>query len=322
MNKRSQKSALDLCFKQTRAPIGLEISHLRYIIMAADLRSFAKAAKFAGIKSSTLSRHITYVEDTLKVTLFSRSTRGVIPTEAGYVFMRSAQRVLDEIEGLHEKTWAVSRGEAGIIGLGFITSITAGNLRSSLFAFQEEHPRIEMRGVEEERGRLLVKLHTGNLDLLILSGSASHSGTSSLDLWSERMLVALPQDHELAARDRVYWSDLNGVTFLAPKTTADDIETMVKTRLSQSGSGSAVVVTDVSRETVLGAVGAGRAISIVSGGSAGMKIDNVVYRPLFDANGPHLLNFSAYWRQDNCNPALQTFLSFLKARYSLVRASE
>jgi DNA-binding transcriptional LysR family regulator len=302
---------------QSYAPHGIDIRHIRYVLLAADLRSFAKAAAFAGIKNATLSRHISYLEQKFGAVLFVRSTRGVVPTEAGQVFLESAKRVLDEIDGLYEKTRAVGRGAAGAIGIGFITSITAGNLRSSLFAFQDEYPHIEMRGVEEERHRLLVKLDTGNLDLLIISGSASHADTVSLGLWSERMFVALPNDHPLAARDKVYWSDLNGETFFAPKTTADDIQTMVKTRLAQPGNDPVVVVTDVSRETVLGAVGGGRAISIVSAGSSGMKIDNVTFRPLFDTNGPHVLNFSAYWRSDNRNPALQTFLSFLRARYSL-----
>lgn len=131
------------------------------------------------------------------------------------------------------------------------------------------------------------------------------------------MFVALPSAHPLASRERIYWSDLHGETFVAPKTTADDIEAMVRTRLAQPGKEPQIIITEVSRETVLGVVGMGRAITLVSAGSLGMTIDGVAIRQLFDGTGPHLLSFSAYWRDDNRNQALSTFLHFLRDRYSL-----
>lgn len=281
------------------------------------MHSFAKAAAFLGLKQSTLSQHITFVERRLGADLFRRSPRGAVPTEAGAVFLQSAQRVFDEMEGLVEKTRAVSKGRAGTVALGFMTSITAGNLRSSIFAFRDEFQDIKIRGVENARHRLLAMLDAGNLDLLVISGFASHPDTRSMGLWNEQMLVALPKTHALAQRDRIFWSDLHGQTFLAPKSTAEEINAMVQLRLPHAGTTSPVEVTDLSRETVLGAVGAGRAITLVSEAATGMTIDNVIYKPLFDGTGPHVVNFSAYWRTDNRNPTLQTFLGFLRARYSL-----
>ena len=131
------------------------------------------------------------------------------------------------------------------------------------------------------------------------------------------MLVALHAEDPLASREQIYWSDLQDAMFLTPRTTADDIQAMIDARISRPGKRPNVRVTDLSREAVLAAVGAGRGVTLVSAGSSGMRIDNVVLRELNDATGPHVLNFSAYWRTDNRNPALQTFLGFLRDRYSL-----
>jgi len=57
-----------------------------------------------------------------------------VPTEADHVFLQSAQRVLDEMEGLYENTRADTLGNAGTLSLGFLTSLWAGNLRSSFIA--------------------------------------------------------------------------------------------------------------------------------------------------------------------------------------------
>jgi DNA-binding transcriptional LysR family regulator len=300
-----------------RASHSIDLKHLRYALLAAEFHSFSKAAERLRIKHSTLRNHIDLIEQQFGAPLFRRSPRGVTPTEVGLVFLSSARRVLDEMDGLYERTLAVSEGCAGFISIGFITSITAGNLRSSLFAFQNEHPDIEIRAAEEDRYRLFARLDTGNLDVLIISGCVAHAGANCMSLWSERMFVALPQDHPLTGRDRVYWSDLHGETLLAPKLTADDIEAMANMRLKQPGLKSPVIVTELSRENVLSAVGSGRVITVISAGSSGMKIDNVVFRPLFDPTGPHVITFSAYWRKDNGNPALNTFLNFVRARYAL-----
>lgn len=296
---------------------GVELKHLRSALLAAELHSFSKAAAFERIKQVTLGRRISYLESRFGSPLFRRSPRGVVPTEAGEVFLDAARRVLDEVEGLYKKTRAVCQGEAGSVAIGFITSVLAGNLRSSLHAFQSQREGIHVKGVEDVRYRLQAKLEAGSLDILILSGAAEQANTNVLGLWSEPMFVALPQGHPLALRERVYWSDLHGVSFIAARTTADDITAMVMTKLAQAGEEPSIVVTDTSREAVLGSVGAGRGMTLVTAGSLGMTVDNVIFRPLYDATGPHLVSFSAYWRDDNHNPALRTFLAFLRDRYSL-----
>jgi hypothetical protein len=70
--------------------------HIRYVLLAADLRSFAKAAAFAEINNATLSRHISYLQQ--KAVLFVRSTRSVVPTGTGGS-IRSRKEVLPPIKG-------------------------------------------------------------------------------------------------------------------------------------------------------------------------------------------------------------------------------
>jgi DNA-binding transcriptional LysR family regulator len=295
---------------------GVDLKHLRYALMAADLHSFAKAASRLGIKQATLSQHISYLERRIGSTLFRRSPRGVVPTEAGTVFLQSARRVIDELEGLYTKTRFVGQGRAGSVSIGFVASITAGNLRSVLLAFEELYPDVRIRGVEEAPQTLFTKLDTGVVDLLVLAGAAPYSGVARLSLWSEPIYVALPSGHPLASHDRLFWSDLRDETFLAARNTADDIRLLVNSRLARVGC-SSLIATEMSRESILSIVAAGRGVTIVSAASTGLKIDGVSYRQLNDGTAPHVQNFSGYWRSDNSNPALKVFLGFLRARYSL-----
>jgi DNA-binding transcriptional LysR family regulator len=184
--------------KRAQLARGIELRHLRYALLAADLRSLAKASSRLGIKHATLRRHIDYLERSFGTALFTRSPRGVMPTEAGHVFIESARRVLDEMEGLYAKTRSVGNGTAGSVGLGFFASITAGNLRSALFAFEDSYPHIRLQGVEEPPGALHTKLDAGVLDILIISGNSAYPGTVRLGLWSEP--ISYGQKTETAER--------------------------------------------------------------------------------------------------------------------------
>jgi DNA-binding transcriptional LysR family regulator len=296
---------------------GIDLKHLRCALVAAELQSFSKAAAQMGVKNATLSSHISYLEQKCGAALFVRTARGVSPTEAGKAFLRAARRILDQMNDLYERTRAISDGRAGLISIGFITSITAGNLRSSIFAFEEAFPQIDVRSWESERSLLVSKLHAGALDILVASGASSIAGMLRLSLWSERIVAVLPADHPLTVKDHLHWSDLEGETIIAPHTTIDVIQAVIASKVGYQRLAELVKPSGVSRESVFAMVGARRGITISSTSSTGAKIDNVIYRDLYDNDGPHLLNFSAYWRPDNENPALRSFLCFLRDRYSL-----
>jgi DNA-binding transcriptional LysR family regulator len=75
-------------------------------------------------------------------------------------------------------------------------------------------PRIELTTVERSRTRLATALRNGVLDILIVTGSLPLLDSKTMSLWSERVLVVLPQDHPLTARETIYWTDLRGETVL------------------------------------------------------------------------------------------------------------
>ncbi|HAP49558.1 MAG TPA: LysR family transcriptional regulator, partial [Afipia sp.] len=49
----------------------------------------------------------------------------------------------------------------------------------------------------------------------------------------------------------------------------------------------------------------------------GANFSGLVYRELRDGTGPSRIGFSAVWRADNKNPALQNLLKLLAERYHL-----
>src|SRR6516164_11604315 len=96
----------------------------------------------------------------------------------------------------------------------FCTSLTAGNLRASILDFKHRFPQVALATVERSRTHLATALRSGVLDILIVAGDLPYTDCKQMTLWSERILVVLPQDHSLAPRDITYWTDLRDETVL------------------------------------------------------------------------------------------------------------
>lgn len=215
-------------------------------------------------------------------------------------------------------TRAAGIGRAGAFTVGFNSSVSAGNLRATLVAARRETPDVEMDGVEADRSALFAGLDSGEIDIAIIIGEVARDDYRHASLWSERVFVAMPDNHELATCKVVNWTDLREQRFVLP--TADpgpDIRDMLIGRLWQSGAHPNVQLHPVSRETILSLLGETGMLSVACEGTTGALYPDVVYRPVHGEQGPALIGYSGYWREDNTNPALTRFLAFVRNRYAL-----
>lgn len=295
-----------------------DIRQLRYAIAAADHGSFYRAARALDVDQSTLSRNILKLERAIGMPIFERSRAGVTMTLAGCAFIRGAKPMVASAGKLVAMMRAAGQGRAGGLMLGHNSSISAGNLRATMMSWRDAHPGVDVECVEADRSVLLAGLDTGEIDIAILMGAARHDGFRCEPLWSERMLVALPATHPLAERDVVHWTDLRGERILLPlPDPGPEMRDMLLGRLAVSGAKPDIRMHQSSRETILSILGGGTGVSIVCEGSTGTRYTDVVYRPIHGEQGPALIGYSGYWRDENSNPALRRFLGFIRTRYAL-----
>lgn len=117
-----------------------DIRQLRYAVAAADHGSFYRAARALDVEQSTLSRNILRLERVIGATLFNRSRSGVTPTVAGARFFRSARTMVANAERMVAATRAAGQGRAGSLMVGHNSPVSAGNLRATVLAWQNDNP--------------------------------------------------------------------------------------------------------------------------------------------------------------------------------------
>ncbi|MER8808202.1 LysR family transcriptional regulator [Mesorhizobium australicum] len=286
--------------------------HLRFAVAAAHYGSFRRAAEALGVKQSSLSRLMRQMEERLGVTVFQRSSSGVRLTPAGVEILRTSRHLVDGLEDMVASAKAAGRGEAGRLSVGFYTSLSAGNLRASLVEHARRFPEVELRMVEAVRANLLVGVRQGQLDVAIITGEPVDREGGAMALWSNRIMVVLPESHPLAANEIVYWTDLRSESFLlSRRDPGPELRDILLAKLASPK----VVGQDVSRESIMGLVGAGFGVSLICEAGIGAGHARVVYRELQDGNGPSRISYAAYWRSDNDNPALLNFRKLLEERH-------
>jgi len=120
------------------------LSAIRTFVNAANMKSFSSAAKALNIEVSTVSRHISELEEYLQVTLFNRSTRGLTLTESGDFFYSYAQQLLLQWEEARNLTTALDKKPSGLLRLSVPSAFGRLHIMPFIDEFLHLYPDICM----------------------------------------------------------------------------------------------------------------------------------------------------------------------------------
>ena len=300
---------------QNRIP-AINLPQLRCAVVASDEGSFRSAAEVLLVRQSKLSRDVRQLEHLIGITIFDRSSGGVTATRSGRSFLLHARSILEQIDSLIITAHQTSRGEAGLLSIGFYTSLSAGNLRATLLDYRHHFPKVEIALVELTRTRLMTALRSGIIDTAIVIGEGPRGDGGTMPLWSERILLALPEGHPLANRETIYWTDLRDETVLLSQSDQGrEFEDILMSKLSSLAERPRIERHNVCRDILKSLVSLGFGVGLVTESDIGASLPGLVFRELRDGAGPSRIGYSAHWRTENDNAALAGFLALLRERY-------
>lgn len=136
-------------------------------LVAADTLSLSKAALQMGIKTSTISRHIAHLEADMGIALFNRSTRGLVMTEGGRVFLEHARTAMVALDDARRITASLNLRPRGLLRVTLPPAFGRHHIVRHLPAFLERYQDIELDiGFQNEAVNLIDK----GIDLAIRTG--------------------------------------------------------------------------------------------------------------------------------------------------------
>jgi DNA-binding transcriptional LysR family regulator len=187
--------------------IGLR--HLRYFLAVMEELHFGRAADRLRIAQPPLSQAIRKLESELGVQLLHRTTRVVIPTEAGRVLAQEACKTLASFDVAVAETRRAAGG-GSTLRIGCIPHLPMARLHRFLGALRErvdhEAEVTHLPSIDQVRS-----LQRGELDLGIVHHPGHLGDIETEPLFGGEPLAALlPATHRLSARPVLGPGDLQG----------------------------------------------------------------------------------------------------------------
>ena len=162
---------------------------LRLYTRVARLGSFSAAARECGLSQSQASRIVADLEAELGARLLSRTTRAVVPTEAGAEFLARIEPILSALDDAEQSVR--EGGELrGLLRLSTPTSFGVRDVIPRLASFAERHPNLHIQIQLGDRRQDLIK---DAVDVAIRLGRLPDStATARLIATIPRVIVASP----------------------------------------------------------------------------------------------------------------------------------
>ena len=290
----------------------MELRQIRYFQRVAAEMSFTRAAEVLNMAQPPLSRQIKMLEEEMGVELFQRVGRGIKLTEAGRYFLDQTDVMLKKLSETVQATQRVGRKEKRRVGIGFVPSVLYGYMPGFIRQLRALDQSIEISLVEMITLQQFEALKTGRIDIGIGRILLSDPEIERLVLWEERLIVALPKEHDLA------------------KCTTLSIEQLIPESLilypARPRPSYADYVLDIFRQqvgvpehiqevnelqTALGLVAAGFGLAIVPESVEGLFSKDVKYVSLTSpgCTSPIMLS----WRKNDQSDFLQSALKLARA---------
>ena len=192
----------------------MEMHQLRYFVTVARSGTFSRAASECRVAQPSLSQQIQKLEYDLGERLFERTRRGAILTPAGGLFLPHALRILEAAEDGRQEIRDMNGQVRGKILLGALPTIAPYFLPEIVRVFREKYRGVELILHEEATQQLLRGVDENELDLALISDSASNPRIRVENLFSEELLLCLPVGHALARQRTVVAADLQLEKFI------------------------------------------------------------------------------------------------------------
>ncbi len=125
----------------------MDLQSLKLFVSVAHRGSFASAAKELNLDPSAVSRVIAALENDLGIRLFQRTTRRMSLTEAGDLYLRRVEPLVEEMDRARVEALDVSAAPTGTLRLSASVSFGQSMIVPLLPAFKAQYPELKVEGV-------------------------------------------------------------------------------------------------------------------------------------------------------------------------------
>jgi DNA-binding transcriptional LysR family regulator len=286
----------------------MHIEELQWFVVLAETEHVTEAAAELGVSQPTLSRALTRIEQAAGAPLFDRIGRRLHLNEYGRIMLEHARRSIAEVQAALDRIAALRDPDTGRVRLAFLHSLANWYVPEQLRRFREAAPRIAFDLFQGPAHEVAQRVLDGGADLAITSPRPDPAAFAWHRLYVERLCLAVPPGHRLAARSRVSLSAAADEPFVALEKPLG-LRLLTDDLWVEAGIDPEIVFEASEIPTMEGLVAAGFGVAVVPVPREGTDA-RVVHVPLSNSRAKREVGL-AWGRDRPLAPPSQRFLDFL-----------
>lgn len=290
----------------------MDLRQMRYFLAVAEERHVGRAAERLHMAQPPLSRQIRALEEELDTVLFVRTPKGVELTEAGKTLLAEVPNLLALAQRAAERTRLAGQGLVGRLDVGLFGSGVLDVIPRMLARFHAARPQVKIALHNMTKAEQLQALRERRIAVGFNRLVPAEPGIVVQTVFREALVVALPDTHALAAKDRVTLRDLDGQPMIVyPNVPMHGLAQEVGDAFRAEGARLLVEQEVEDVLTAVALVASGFGLCVTTQSATSLRLPGVAFRPLASR---HLrdLELSALWRRDDVSPTLAAFLAVLR----------
>jgi DNA-binding transcriptional LysR family regulator len=190
----------------------MELNQLKTFVTVAEEQHLTRAAERLFTSQPAVSAQIKALEETLGITLFDRTPKGMRLTPAGERLLAQATTTLDAARQLVSEAKAIKGEVFGELTVGVHTDFEFLKLADLVLRSKQQHPGIQLSLINGMSTDIILDIRKGNLDTGFFFGPCKSADLYNTQLASIELAIVGPvawqnqvQHADLPALARLPW---------------------------------------------------------------------------------------------------------------------
>ena len=288
----------------------MDTNKMREFVKLCETLNFTKAARELYLSQSTLSKHVSQIEDELDVQLIMRSTHEAALTAEGELARSVFAELLARYDAFTDELDKLRQGITGSLKVGFIYYGGMSYMKDGLDRFFSCYPEVKVSFVSQQPHETIEGLMAGELDAGLIPRSATleRAGFSFVPVHTCRLRAIVSAAHPLFGRAELAPDDLNDAPMLMLHADGDYNEAVAES-LRQAGASMQPGPTCDQIDLVPLALANSDAVFF---GSSHVPVPPDGALVSLPVNPPALLDVGLYYRLGSGNGALEAFAGAMR----------
>ena len=297
----------------------IELRLWRQFVAVAEELHFSRAALRLNMTQPPLTQAIAQLEVALGLKLFDRTKRSVQLTPAGAALVAQARELLERAQALSAQARAAAAGDVGRLRLAFVSTVGFAFLPQWVRSFREQVPRVQLELIEATGDVQLDALARGEIDagLMLHSPGFAPAGLARLSIDTEPLVVALPEQHRLAAKAQPELAEVLAEPLVVfPRRILPSLYDAIFGLYHAASRSPLIAQEAIQMQTIVNLVSAGLGVAWVPESVRQFQRPGVVYRRIKagSAYAVPACETSLVWSEAAVNPALARFGEFARTQ--------